>query len=279
MLIVNDDPEHQKEINFIDNQYITKAQYANFTDIRWHRVSLINHEIIILIPDNIDISYHLKYLQMTSDATIIVITSNQTHISKMHRSHVFCFEPIISKDFFSGCLMTLMQKRHKLKHRGIDFINTLHTGKFVLTNLQQVVLLSRAIAQSSNNSPQLRRGIYELLLNAFEHGIYQLGFELKQELISNKKYFSELNKRIRDPAFKNKNIELIIHKKENGICINITDPGLGFDYHPYLSFNKNLSDSKSGRGISYAANYCFDQLIYKNEGRSVFAVLNNVGSG
>lgn len=274
MLIVTDKPEKIKEINFIDQQYITKSHYASFDDIRWHRLRLINHELIVLLPENLDISYHLKYLQLTSDSSIIVITNNPSNIAKKYHN-IICFEPTISKDFFSGCLVTLKKSRHDEHDRSLNLIKTMHVGKFVLTNIQQVPALSRGIAEHSAKTPQLRRGVFELLLNAFEHGVYQLGFDLKRELIAEKKYFAELNRRIRHPEFKNRTVELVLQKKEDGTYININDPGLGFDYKPYLTFNKNLSTSQTGRGISYAANYCFDQLLYKNDGKSVFAVLKN----
>lgn len=278
MLIVTDKPERIKEINFIDQRFITKSHYASFEDIRWHRLRLINHELIVLLPQNLDISYHLNYLQLTSDSSIIIIADNHDNISKKHHNNILCLEPNISKDFFSGCLMTIQKSRQKTETSAINFIKTMNVGKFVLTNIQQVAVLSRAIAEYSPKTPQLRRGVFELLLNAFEHGVYQLGFDLKRELISEKKYFAELNRRIRHPDFKDKQVELVLQRKEDGTYININDPGLGFDYKPYLTFNKNLSDSQTGRGISYAANYCFDQLLYKDDGKSVFAVLKNESS-
>ncbi|QRN03597.1 hypothetical protein GH742_06825 [Legionella sp. MW5194] len=275
MLIVTNNTNDKEHLEFIDKSFLVNSHYAVFDDLRWHRLRLINHDLIVLIPDSLDISYHLKYLMMASDASVIVITDNKDTITKKYSRNLTVLKPPLSRDFFSGCLTTLQQQQQRHKAQSLDFINTLNTGKFVLNHIRQVVPLSKAIAMASENTPQLRRGVYELLLNAFEHGIYQLGFDLKQQLIADRHYFAELNRRLRDPAFKGKHIELSIYKKEEGTFINITDPGLGFDYKPYLFMNKNLSDARSGRGIAYAATYCFDQLIYKNEGRSVFAVLTN----
>ncbi|KTC98390.1 hypothetical protein [Legionella erythra] len=277
MLIVTENPSDMANLDFIDKSFMVNAHHAGFDDLRWHRLRLINHDLIVLLPGAIDISYHLKYLSMASDASIIVITDNQDNIARKYSRNLIVLKPPLSRDFFSGSLTTLIQQHQRHKVPVLEFINTLNTAKFVLNHIRQVAPLSRAIAKASLNTPQLRRGIYELLLNAFEHGVYQLGFDLKHQLIADKQYFAELNRRLRDPAFKGKSIELSIYKKEEGTYINITDPGLGFDYKPYLTVNKNLSDAKSGRGIAYAANYCFDQLIYKNEGRSVFAVLSNQG--
>ncbi len=134
----------------------------------------------------------------------------------------------------------------------------MNTAKFVLNHLSQSVMISRMMTFAVQDMPQIYRGVYELLINAFEHGVYQLGFDLKKELIANKKYFSELNKRVRDPAYKNKHIEVILHKKEDNNCINISDPGLGFDHQAYMG--NDSTQKPMGHGIFYAANYCFDQL-------------------
>lgn len=275
MLIVTEEANNASHYNFLDQSLSSSAQLACFEDLRWHKLSLIDQDIIVLVPSNNDISYSLQYLKMTSDANVVVISDSPQAIPKKYRNDIICFESGISKDFFNGCLQTLKNKAVKTDDISVEYINTLTIGKFIIKKIQHVPMIAKAIAQSINKTAQLQRGIYELLMNAFEHGIYQLGFDLKRQLISEKTYFAELNRRIQHPDFKNKHIELTLHKKDDATYLSITDPGLGFDHSPYLNFNKNLSETMTGRGISFAANYCFDQLTYTSEGRSVSAMIKH----
>lgn len=276
MLIVTDDKDNLLKFKFLDQTILSTAQLACFEELRQHKIRPLEHDIIILIAGNQDISYTLQYLRITSDAMIIIISDDYQNISKKYRHKIICFKTDISKEFFIGSLYILQNDSLKASHDiSLDYIKTISVGKFLINQMAQIPSIAKAIAHSTNNSQHVCRGVYELLLNSFEHGIYQIGFNLKQELIAEKKYFSEINRRTQAPEFKNKFIELTLHKKEDATYINISDPGLGFNYGPYLKFNKNLAESSTGRGISYAANFCFDQLVYTDEGRSVSAVIKH----
>lgn len=274
MLIVTEDPATLKQVPYLSSQHLINAHYASFDDIRWHRLRLINHDLIVLIPQETDISYHLKYILMNADSAVIVVTDQASVMPSKYKKKVLCFPPDMSADFFNGVIETLVIQQKNHKTDSLNFVKSMTLGKFILTHIQESAIISRHIAETVPNAPQLRRGIFELLMNAFEHGVYQLGFDYKQALIRDKKYFSELSRRIRLPDFDQKHVELVLTKKEDGLYINIKDPGLGFDYKPYLEFDKNASDQPIGKGISFAAKYCFDKLVFKNDGTSVYAVLN-----
>ncbi len=99
MLIVHNDDG--KTINCLDEIILDKAHYASFDDLRWHRLHLTHYEIIILIPDHQDISYHLKYLRLCSNAPIVILSSKHQYLAK-ERGNIYCFSADCSSEFMLG---------------------------------------------------------------------------------------------------------------------------------------------------------------------------------
>jgi len=274
MLIVTNKDFDDTKLSVVPQHLLDNAQYVTYEDLRWHKSCVTGHHIILLTETNQDISYQLDFLTLLGHAELIIVSDNPQQVSKFYRNRYHIISRSVSRDFFSG-IYTVLEKQisYRLDSQR-SFIETLSTAKFSLSTVKQAVYLSQELAKLSPQNQQLRQGLYELLINAFEHGIYNIGFDEKKRLINDKKYFSALRKLARTTEVKSP-IELTVHKKADGVYINISDPGFGFDPTPYLNYNPDKSYEHSGRGIAYAANYCFDQMVYKNNGASVYAVVKH----
>lgn len=120
----------------------------------------------------------------------------------------------------------------------------------------------------------LKLGLYEIIVNAIEHGNLEISFEEKKKALQENSYSGLLTKRMDKANREGKNVRIhsIFDKKH--IKITVTDCGKGFDY----SNLPNQSDpetmlSAHGRGILLASVY-YDSVEYKHPGNSVVLVKN-----
>lgn len=271
MIVIANYIEDIQHYNFIKNN--KQVQFIKASDLRWHKTRFIDDSTIIFLPEIEELNYLVYYVQLISNANIIIISKDQSKLSKKLHGSIIWLDPEINDSFFQGVLYSLnhsslLQQKNKTK-----CLSSMNMVRYALTNIDQISVLADYLGQAARKPNKLSHGIFELLLNAFEHGVYQLGYNKKQSLINDKNYFSELNRLKQETN--DKKIELIFHKKESEIYININDPGMGFDYAPYLQFSPKNENTVSGRGIAFAANFCFDKLVFKNNGSHVFAILSN----
>ena len=115
--------------------------------------------------------------------------------------------------------------------------------------------------------------LYELLMNAYEHGNLGIDFELKDKLMQEDNYDEFLKDHSQVPENLNKNIEIKVlkHKATPREClqIRIIDEGEGFnvaEIFKYLNFKKALK--YNGRGILMSENLS-DGVFYNFKGNEV----------
>ena len=101
-------------------------------------------------------------------------------------------------------------------------------------------------------------GVYEILINAVEHGNLGIEGAMKDDLLADASYSDFLLSRLEDNDKK-----VFIMSKYNGrmMKISIQDQGRGFDY--YRRVNKDLLSS--GKGI-LIAKYFFDKVVFSQKG-------------
>ena len=114
-------------------------------------------------------------------------------------------------------------------------------------------------------------GINALMMNAVEHGIYKIGYELKAELIATNQWAQEMGKRSQDPQFQDLHAEIILTHKDDGVYVVISDPGDGFDWKKYMAIDPIRAGRKHGRGIALANALSFDKLSYNDKGNQAVA--------
>lgn len=156
------------------------------------------------------------------------------------------------------------------QHKGFTLVDT---ARFKYRTLEDAESLAIFLANSFPDPQRTVNGLAELLTNAVEHGNLQVGYELKSALIENGSWRSELVRRADLPQHQHKHVEVLLQIKPDGVYVQITDQGEGFDWKSYLSIDPSRTQDNHGRGIAQARAQSFDQLKYNAKGNQVLAVV------
>jgi len=126
------------------------------------------------------------------------------------------------------------------------------------------------------HSKAIMMALYEILINAVEHGNLKLPSEIK---FTGENGFVEFNKlkqsRILDPSYALKKVTVEVNLTQYEASFTITDEGNGFDYNnlPDPTVEENM-EKPHGRGI-FLARQMFDEVLFNKKGNSVTVVLRN----
>jgi anti-sigma regulatory factor (Ser/Thr protein kinase) len=114
-------------------------------------------------------------------------------------------------------------------------------------------------------------GIYELLLNAIEHGNLDIGYDLKATLIHNGQWMQEIERRLAQPEYAKREVDIRLIRDKHICCLTISDMGKGFPWQKYV---RTLSCGRrpNGRGLWIAFNSNFDHITFSPTGNAVTCV-------
>ncbi len=121
----------------------------------------------------------------------------------------------------------------------------------------------------------LRICLREIIINAIEHGNFNISFEAKSRLLDDDDYFEFLAERQQDPNYRNKRVLIEYSIDSQKAVYMVTDEGDGFDHEKIMkamSRNANEELLAHGRGISMAIN-CFDEVKYNDKGNQVTLII------
>jgi two-component system, sensor histidine kinase LadS len=120
----------------------------------------------------------------------------------------------------------------------------------------------------------LRIGLREIIINAIEHGNFNISFEDKSELMNDNNYFMFIAERQQDPKYRNRRVQIEYSIDSQKAVYQVTDEGNGFDHEKILKgdyINVNKEMLAHGRGITMAKNY-FDEINFNDKGNQVTLV-------
>ncbi len=112
-------------------------------------------------------------------------------------------------------------------------------------------------------------GLYELLLNAIEHGNLSIGFDEKARLLAESGWEAAIRQRLNQPANRAKKVDVQFTQSSEKLDVTITDDGNGFDWRPYMEIEPSRATQANGRGIAKANLLSFDKLSYLDKGNKV----------
>jgi anti-sigma regulatory factor (Ser/Thr protein kinase) len=143
------------------------------------------------------------------------------------------------------------------------------TCRFKIRTTRQARELARFAAQVYADPVQAETGLYELMTNAIEHGCLGIGHDLKTKLLENGTWDREVARRESLPENRQKEVDVVLARKEGGIYAVITDPGQGFDWKAWISIDPARAGMPHGRGIARARGVSFDSIAYNTPGNQV----------
>ncbi|TXJ47539.1 ATP-binding protein [Brachyspira pilosicoli] len=113
--------------------------------------------------------------------------------------------------------------------------------------------------------------LYEVIINAIEHGNLNILYEQKKEWLQKNIYNKKLKELLKSELAKNTNIELTLDINENDkiIIIKVKDNGEGFNIKRALKAIKDDGFAReSGRGIIIIKSY-FDEVKHNKKGNVI----------
>lgn len=153
-------------------------------------------------------------------------------------------------------------------HAGFALVDTC---KFKFRTIEEAAALSRFAACFFPDPAQAETGLYELLLNAVEHGCLGVGHALKTTLLENGTWEKEILRRQSLPENREKYAEAVAARRADGVFFVVTDPGEGFDWKQWITIDPARAGAAHGRGIARARGISFDTIAYNAAGNQVAA--------
>ena len=126
---------------------------------------------------------------------------------------------------------------------------------------------------SSQEAFSIRVALYELLMNALEHGNLEISFQEKRKVLdSGQSYNKFLQERMRDPRFSSRKILFQYKVLGDRIEFIIKDEGKGFPVKKYLKRREKVSSlTPSGKGL-YLVERLMDKICFNKKGNVVKVV-------
>ncbi|MGQ9615896.1 MAG: response regulator [Spirochaetota bacterium] len=226
----------------------------------------------------IEITKHIK--EIKEDADVIIMTgfgSEELVIEALQAgASNYIKKPIVFSDLFT-ILDNIINKREYRKRYEIARDVVVSEQKEIIigndvTNLWGVInqiLFNISPRVESRLHEGMRLGLYEILVNAIEHGNLGISYEEKTKAQQDNSYLELLKAKIIEADAQGKRVYINSTYKDDTLKIEIRDEGEGFDFNalPDMSDPENVMASH-GRGIFLCSIY-FDQIVYAKPGNCV----------
>jgi hypothetical protein len=147
----------------------------------------------------------------------------------------------------------------------------LDQGIFKLRTPEDAQVLAELLSKLCPQPAAVVTGLWELLLNAIEHGNLAIDYGQKSALMAAGTWFDEVQRRLDAPEYASRFAEVGITRSLSTISFRITDQGAGFNPEPYMDFDPQRISHTHGRGIAMARRLSFSSMKYNDAGNSVVA--------
>lgn len=159
-------------------------------------------------------------------------------------------------------------------HRHDDFLSLLQQAQFIYRNLHEGLCLANYLARMCPDPSLVMMGLSELLINAVEHGNLGISCEEKAQLLERGEWMSEIQRRLENPGYKQRYVNVFMERADDCIRFTITDQGMGFNWQNYIDFDPLRAFALNGRGIATAKQLVFNNLEYQGRGNRVIATVS-----
>jgi len=156
----------------------------------------------------------------------------------------------------------------------LECVQLLSQAHFTYKTIEQAKSLSNILAYLTPTPQKVAIGLFELMVNAVEHGNLGIGYQEKTKLIHQDQLHTEIKQRLASPDNKNKFVSVNVERKEQVLTISITDMGDGFDSQPYQEFSLERAMDNHGRGIMMANKLSFERLAFSEKGNVAYCTIN-----
>lgn len=155
----------------------------------------------------------------------------------------------------------------------------MYEGSFRFRTLEAARDLAGIVANACPDPNKVVIGLSELLINAVEHGNLAISYEEKSSLRENDAWDDEVRKRLQDPRFSERQVEVSLRRKPGEIAVTIVDEGEGFEWQDYLEIDPARAFDTHGRGIAMSRMISFDRIEYRGRGNEVEVTISLGSTG
>lgn len=159
----------------------------------------------------------------------------------------------------------------ELASQQLGALKHLHDARFELRTHKEAQTVTALLARTCPAPERAATGLFELLVNAIEHGNLAISYQDKSHLQAEDKWENELQQRLNDPELGQRTVSIHFQRLENELVFTIEDMGKGFDWQRYLDSETTSLIASHGRGILIAQKLSFDSLEYHGLGNIVTA--------
>jgi anti-sigma regulatory factor (Ser/Thr protein kinase) len=145
----------------------------------------------------------------------------------------------------------------------------LDQGLFRFRTPEAARILANALARACPYPEKTVLGLWELMINAVEHGNLGITYGEKSLLMTDGCWIDEVEARLALPEHRSKQVEVLFERDPTEITITIRDQGKGFDWRKYLELDPDRAFDPHGRGIAMARLISFRELEYLGSGDTV----------
>ena len=231
--------------------------------------------------DGIELAQRMKHDRNLKHIPVIIQTgdTSQEELRKGVQAGVFYY---LAKPFDEDTLLTIVRSALTDRKRNETFEKRISSQRNALENFVRGEFHIRKLDEAQNTAfllgglyprPELAAtGLYELMLNAIEHGNLGIGHMEKSRLLTAGEWEAEVERRLAMPEFASKIVRVQFAQVPGRLEVTITDEGQGFVWQPFLEIEPSRATQGSGRGIAKANLISFDELIYQGKGNQVQAI-------
>ncbi len=154
----------------------------------------------------------------------------------------------------------------------VDLLNmnlTLENNLGIASSASKFLIQQLAPFLFGEDLTSIRLGLFEMLLNAIEHGNLEIDYETKTEALHKNEFLDLFEQRRKDPRFIKRRIFVDMEVTQGACRVDVRDQGNGFDWSRWIE--RRSSDSilaTHGRGIMMTQLY-FDNIVYNTSGNQV----------
>lgn len=187
----------------------------------------------------------------------------------------------LTKPFSRDMLLAVVKAAHshwdrhqafrELAKQHLDALAQLQQAEFRLRTLKEAQTVTALLARTCAQPEKVATGLFELMVNAVEHGNLGISYEEKTRLQAEGDWESELERRQHDPVLGQREVSISFQREADRFSFTIQDMGAGFDWRQYEDCPAASLMASHGRGILIARKLSFDEVEYQGKGNCVVA--------
>ncbi len=245
-----------------------------------------NHIDVILMDREMPILDGIETVGLINDdpehskIPVIMLTSADTREDVLEGLEVGVYQYLtkpIDKTMLNILVKNATRKSRHNKILGIKLkqhrrgFGMLSKAEFEFRTIHEAESLAAFIAHCFPDPEKILWAVYELMINAIEHGNLAVDKEDRANWVTLNIWEKEIEYLLTMQEHKKKKVSLKFSRRAEGFYITIEDEGDGFDWEKYTNIDLKNIDKELGHSIVQARDTAFDHLTYNDKGNQVIA--------